>query len=183
MSLARHCCFGLAVAWLSALPCGAPRAQSGRPMTIDDLLAAVRVADPQLSPDGRTVVYTRTTTDLQVGPAERGHLERAADGGAAEGADRRRQVGEHTAVVARRPAPRVHLDPRRRAAGVRRRRRRRRMRRRSRISRWACSRRSSSLPTARGSRSSPTSTRSARTRPATSDRRRRPRRTRSRCAG
>ena len=36
-------------------------------MTIDDLIGAVRVADPQLSPDGRTVVYVRTTTDLKSG--------------------------------------------------------------------------------------------------------------------
>jgi dipeptidyl aminopeptidase/acylaminoacyl peptidase len=42
-------------------------AQTGRPMTIDDLLAAVRVGDPQLSPDGRTVLYVRTTTDLATG--------------------------------------------------------------------------------------------------------------------
>ena len=34
-------------------------------MTIDDLLAAVRVADPQLSPDGRTVAFVRTTTDVE----------------------------------------------------------------------------------------------------------------------
>jgi dipeptidyl aminopeptidase/acylaminoacyl peptidase len=32
-------------------------------MTIQDLLVAVRVGDPQLSPDGRTVLYVRTTTD------------------------------------------------------------------------------------------------------------------------
>ena len=38
-------------------------AQAGRPMTINDLLVAVRVADPQLSPDGRSVAFMRTTTD------------------------------------------------------------------------------------------------------------------------
>jgi dipeptidyl aminopeptidase/acylaminoacyl peptidase len=42
-------------------------AQSGRPMTLDDLLLAVRVADPQVSPDGRLVAYVRTTTDLTAG--------------------------------------------------------------------------------------------------------------------
>lgn len=36
-------------------------------MTIADLLGAVRVSDPQLSPDGKTVVYTRTTTDVATG--------------------------------------------------------------------------------------------------------------------
>jgi dipeptidyl aminopeptidase/acylaminoacyl peptidase len=42
-------------------------AQPGRPMTIHDLLVAVRVGDPQLSPDGKTVAYVRTTTDLASG--------------------------------------------------------------------------------------------------------------------
>jgi dipeptidyl aminopeptidase/acylaminoacyl peptidase len=42
-------------------------AQAGRAMTIQDLLLAVRVTDPQLSPDGRTVAFVRTTTDLTAG--------------------------------------------------------------------------------------------------------------------
>jgi dipeptidyl aminopeptidase/acylaminoacyl peptidase len=33
-------------------------------MTIEDVVTAVRVADPQLSPDGRSVAFVRTTTDL-----------------------------------------------------------------------------------------------------------------------
>jgi dipeptidyl aminopeptidase/acylaminoacyl peptidase len=41
----------------------APGARAGRPMTIDDLLTAVRVSDPQLSPDGRWVAFVRTATD------------------------------------------------------------------------------------------------------------------------
>jgi dipeptidyl aminopeptidase/acylaminoacyl peptidase len=36
-------------------------------MTLTDLLAAVRVTDPQLSPDGRLVAYVRTTTDAATG--------------------------------------------------------------------------------------------------------------------
>jgi dipeptidyl aminopeptidase/acylaminoacyl peptidase len=40
---------------------------AARPMTIADLLAAVRVTDPQLSPDGKTVVFVRTTTDVATG--------------------------------------------------------------------------------------------------------------------
>jgi dipeptidyl aminopeptidase/acylaminoacyl peptidase len=59
------------------------RAQTGRPMTIDDLLAAVRVADPQLSPDGRTVIYTRTTTDLKSGRRNADIWRVPSDGGAA----------------------------------------------------------------------------------------------------
>ena len=42
----------------SALP-----ALAGRPMTVDDLLTAVRVSDPQLSPDGKWVAFVRTATD------------------------------------------------------------------------------------------------------------------------
>ncbi len=38
-----------------------------RPMTIDDLITAVRVSEPQLSPDGKTVVFVRTTTDGTTG--------------------------------------------------------------------------------------------------------------------
>jgi dipeptidyl aminopeptidase/acylaminoacyl peptidase len=36
-------------------------------MTIDDLLAAIRVSDPQVTSDGRQVAYVRATTDLQAG--------------------------------------------------------------------------------------------------------------------
>jgi len=41
--------------------------QARRAMTIDDLVTAVRVADPQLSPDGSRVIFVRTTTDLKAG--------------------------------------------------------------------------------------------------------------------
>src|SRR5919204_5692271 len=45
-----------------------PRAaQSVRPMSITDLLLAIRVSDPQLSPDGSRVAFVRTTTDLKSG--------------------------------------------------------------------------------------------------------------------
>ena len=89
------------------------RAQSGRAMTIDDLLAAVRVADPQLSPDGRTVLYVRTTTDLARRPAQRGHLARAGRRlGAGRGVDRRRAQREHAALLERRTPDRVHLQSR-----------------------------------------------------------------------
>ena len=42
-------------------------AQAKRAMTIDDLITAVRVSDPALSPDGKRVVFTRTTTVLDSG--------------------------------------------------------------------------------------------------------------------
>jgi dipeptidyl aminopeptidase/acylaminoacyl peptidase len=55
--------------------------QGGRPMAVEDLLSAVRVADPQLSPDGRTVVYVRTTTDLKSGRRNADLWAVPADGG------------------------------------------------------------------------------------------------------
>ena len=42
-------------------------AQTKRAMTIDDLIGAVRVGDPDLSPNGKQVVFTRTTTALDTG--------------------------------------------------------------------------------------------------------------------
>jgi dipeptidyl aminopeptidase/acylaminoacyl peptidase len=52
----------VAVLVLTAAP-----ARAGRPMSLDDLLTAVRVEDPQVSPDGRQVAFVRTTTDLAAG--------------------------------------------------------------------------------------------------------------------
>lgn len=40
------------------------RAADKRPMTVDDLLRFQRVADPQVSPDGKMVAYVVTTVDL-----------------------------------------------------------------------------------------------------------------------
>ncbi|SRR6266545_8218259 len=59
------------------------RAASGRPMTIDDLIAAVRVSDPQLSPDGTRVLFVRTTTDGKSGKRNADIWAVAADGSAA----------------------------------------------------------------------------------------------------
>jgi dipeptidyl aminopeptidase/acylaminoacyl peptidase len=39
-------------------------ALAARPMTILDLIGAVRVADPQISPDGSRVLFVRTITDV-----------------------------------------------------------------------------------------------------------------------
>ena len=55
---------GCAVACASVL---LPAAAAARPMTIHDLIAAIRVSDPQLSPDGRIVAFVRTTTDATTG--------------------------------------------------------------------------------------------------------------------
>ena len=59
------------------------RAAAGRAMTLDDLLAAVRVTDPQLSPDGSRVLFVRTTTDLKTGKRNGDIWSVAADGSSA----------------------------------------------------------------------------------------------------
>jgi dipeptidyl aminopeptidase/acylaminoacyl peptidase len=58
-------------------------AAAARPMTIQDLLGAVRVADAQLSPDGRQVAFVRTTTDLASGKRNSDIWVVPADGAAA----------------------------------------------------------------------------------------------------
>src|SRR5437016_14564374 len=42
-------------------------AQTKRPMTVDDLITAIRVSEPRVSPDGKQVVFTRTATALDSG--------------------------------------------------------------------------------------------------------------------
>ena len=54
----------LAITIVSAL---SSFAQTKRPMTIDDLITAIRVSEPRTSPDGKQVVFTRTTTALDSG--------------------------------------------------------------------------------------------------------------------
>src|SRR5947208_792785 len=65
MHVATLCAVAISSGVLAAAPSGAPAA--GRPMALNDLLTAVRVSDPQLSPDGRQVAFVRTTTDLASG--------------------------------------------------------------------------------------------------------------------
>ena len=123
MTPARPVAAGTAVAAVAAtllLSAAVPRAQSGRPMMLDDLLSAVRIADPQLSPDSRTVVYVRTTTDLPSGRRNADLWSVPADGGTAKlliGGDKAENTPRWSAD-GRRLA--VHLDPGRRGAGVRR---------------------------------------------------------------
>ncbi len=72
--------------WTTVALCGVgvfrppARAAAGRPMAIDDLIGAVRVADPQLSPDGARVAFVRTTTDLKSGARNADIWSAPADG-------------------------------------------------------------------------------------------------------
>jgi dipeptidyl aminopeptidase/acylaminoacyl peptidase len=56
----------ICVAWLlvAAVPCPAQDAKR-RPMEIDDLFRFKRIADPQISPDGKWVVYVQGVVDLE----------------------------------------------------------------------------------------------------------------------
>ncbi len=70
----------VAVAAVLALTPGAPQAQGRRAMTIEDLIVAPRVGDPQLSPDGRTVLFSQTMTDGKTGRRNSDIYSVAADG-------------------------------------------------------------------------------------------------------
>src|SRR6476469_3547944 len=97
------------------------RAAAGRAMTIDDLLGAVRVSDPQLSPDGSQVVFVRTTTDLKTGKRNADLWSVRADGSSpneligAEGTDNTPRFspdGKTLAFISSRDgAPQVYIAP------------------------------------------------------------------------
>src|SRR5215213_248176 len=59
------------------------RAQSPRPMGLVDLLDIPRLGDPQLSPDGRDVVFTRSESDWKSGRRVT-HIWRATVGAAGD---------------------------------------------------------------------------------------------------
>jgi dipeptidyl aminopeptidase/acylaminoacyl peptidase len=60
---------------------GAPRAQTPRPMTLLELIGTPRVNDPQLSPEGATVVYTLLTADWKANRQVPHIWRQAATGG------------------------------------------------------------------------------------------------------
>jgi dipeptidyl aminopeptidase/acylaminoacyl peptidase len=57
----------ISVVTITIILASASFAQTKRAMTIDDLITAVRISDPQISPDGKQVVFARTTTELATG--------------------------------------------------------------------------------------------------------------------
>ncbi|HEX7672034.1 MAG TPA: S9 family peptidase [Polyangiaceae bacterium] len=67
---------------VAALALSAAPGHAARPMSLNDVLTAVRVSDPQVSPDGRQVAFVRTTTDLALGKRNADVWIVAADGSA-----------------------------------------------------------------------------------------------------
>ena len=86
-------------------------AEGKRPMTIDDLFRFKRVSDPQISPDGKLVVYVVGSVDLDgnkivllalAGPHRRGR---------AAAADQYHQKGSPSALEPRRQAHPLRVQP------------------------------------------------------------------------
>ncbi|PYS08521.1 MAG: S9 family peptidase [Acidobacteria bacterium] len=95
-------------------------AQTKRPMTVDDLITAIRVSEPRVSPDGKQVVFTRTTTALDSGRRNADIWTVPADGSAppkeliagekAENSPRFTPDGKHIAFISNRDgASQVYL--------------------------------------------------------------------------
>jgi len=89
-------------------------------MTINDLLTAVRVSDPQISPDGKLVAFVRTTTDLTTGKRNADIWVVPADGSAPPrllvGGDKTENTprwdpgGEHLALISTRDGdPQIYI--------------------------------------------------------------------------
>src|SRR5215813_13375003 len=98
-------------------------AQNKRPMTVDDLITTVRSSDPQVSPDGKRVIFTRTTTasdsgrrnsDIWVVPSDGSSAARQLIGGEkSENTARFTPDGKRIAFISTRDgAPQVYVaDP------------------------------------------------------------------------
>jgi dipeptidyl aminopeptidase/acylaminoacyl peptidase len=82
MSRKRFTGFVFLVASLVAIPLNS-FGQSKRVMTVDDLITMVRVSEPELSPDGKSVLFTRTTTAPDSGKRNSDIWVVPADGSAA----------------------------------------------------------------------------------------------------
>jgi len=71
----------LAIALLLLASSAAVRTQTPRPMGIVDLLSIPRISDPQLSPSGQEVLYTRADADWKSGRRVSHLWRQSIDGG------------------------------------------------------------------------------------------------------
>ncbi|MFN3932269.1 MAG: prolyl oligopeptidase family serine peptidase [Brevundimonas sp.] len=83
----------------ASAPATAAPAQAAEPFTWQDMIRANRLGDPQVSPDGRWVVYSVTTTDVEAN--RRSGSLYILDLQAADGAGRRLAISEGGANTAR----------------------------------------------------------------------------------
>src|SRR2546427_12599882 len=90
-----------------AVAIGAPRAADKRPVTDTDLFKFTWVADPQISPDGSTVVFVRVVvnekedrhdTSLLVVPTSGGNPPRQLTSGTTDTSPRRSPDGNRLAL-------------------------------------------------------------------------------------
>ena len=93
----------------------APANEKARPMKVDDLFRFKRVADPQISPDGKWVVYVVGTVDLPSNKTRRPSVARVhRQGRRRQAADRRRQERPPSALEPRRQVDPLRVEPLRR---------------------------------------------------------------------
>ena len=94
---------------------------AGRAMTINDLIGTIRVSDPQISRDGRTVFFTRTATNIETGARSNDIWSVPVDGSAApavaiggeksESTPRPLPDGRVAFISTRDGAPQVYITP------------------------------------------------------------------------
>ena len=112
-----HCSMRLVLTILTLLLLAAPAVGRGRPMTVDDLLAVKAVSDPQVSPDGKWVVYVVAELD-RARQDEQRPLARPRGRRRAETTDHRAGRRQPSPLEPRRQDHRLHLEPRRLGAGL-----------------------------------------------------------------
>jgi dipeptidyl aminopeptidase/acylaminoacyl peptidase len=120
MTICRSAPIALTVVGFAAWTMHASERAAGRAMTINDLIGAIRVSDPQITSDGRTVLFVRTTTNLQTGarnsdiwsvPADGSAAPTLAIGGEKSESTPRPLAGNRVAFISTRDgAPQVYLS-------------------------------------------------------------------------